>query len=1268
MENAEETTPMEGVQEGTEDVHDQSAEEEEGTVINTGVLHITVPPPPPPPMKADGTGPRLVITHIVNENFKSYAGKQILGPFHKSFSCIVGPNGSGKSNVIDAMLFVFGYRAQKIRSKKISVLIHNSDQHRNLTSCTVSVHFQKILDKPGDDFEVVPGTKFVVSRTANKDNTSAYYVDGRRMQFKEVAALLRGHGIDLDHNRFLILQGEVEQISMMKPKAQTEHDEGMLEYLEDIIGSSRFKEPIEQLDKAVEELNEQRGEKLNRVKAVEKEKDELEGSKNEAMAWLSAANGVTVRKHKLFQVYIHECTVNEKLAAAKVAEIEEGMSGTTEELKKLETEKRDKTKDNKKANKALDKLQKECADSKAQFSEFERQDVKLREDLKHAKGKDKKLKASLETEKKKLEDLRLVPGKSEKDVEELSKKIEQLEKKQKVEEEKVAEVMASLKTETQGLQKEKEEKEKVLMSLQKDLNETKSKMVVAQSELDIYLSRYDNAVTQLQGAQQNLDTAVNTLKDRKSGIKDIEKRIPECEKELQKASSDLEKVTKEEAEVVQELRSCRMKVEEARSSMQQQRSRGKVQEALMLQKQSGKIPGIFGRLGDLGAIDDKYDVAISTACGALDLILVDTMDTAQRCVNFLKKNDIGRASFLGLDQQQKFRENCKNKINTPENIPRLFDLVKVKDERILPAFYYALRDTLVADNLDQATRCAFQGGRRHRVVTLGGQLIDQSGTMTGGGTKVIKGRMGSCVASDFNPKEVENMENKLARLSQESQQLKERKRGLEEAVQRLERELTKIKMDQKKFDMDIKALTEQEVTLKQQVTELQQQVKEAEPDKTQQAKLEKNLAAHKKEYEKAAEASSKVEAEVQSLHKKIMDISNSKMKSAQDKLDNVNKEIDEANAAVTKAKVANKTAKRNITKTEDKIGKLEKDIEENKTAVGQFEVELTTLEEKATEVLNLFQETKEKMQEVEAVVADIQKELDILEAKENELKSASVDIRHQLEEKVTAVKENQGKIKYWKKEIEKLTINVVDDEDAPCELKELTEEEIKAIDKQALTFEITVQEEKQAEFKPNMAAINEYRKKEQLYLKRVSELDEITSRRDQQRKAYEDLRKQRLDEFMAGFGVITNKLKEMYQMITLGGDAELELVDSLDPFSEGIVFSVRPPKKSWKNISNLSGGEKTLSSLALVFALHHYKPTPLYVMDEIDAALDFKNVSIVASYIKERTKNAQFIIISLRNNMFELADRLVGIYKTNNSTKSVAVDPAVISERAAQVA
>ncbi len=125
-------------------------------------------------------------------------------------------------------------------------------------------------------------------------------------------------------------------------------------------------------------------------------------------------------------------------------------------------------------------------------------------------------------------------------------------------------------------------------------------------------------------------------------------------------------------------------------------------------------------------------------------------------------------------------------------------------------------------------------------------------------------------------------------------------------------------------------------------------------------------------------------------------------------------------------------------------------------------------------------------------------------------------------------------------------------------------------------YAITMLEASLQKMKPNMGAIEEYRKKEHEYLARVRELDDMTGQRDAQRKQYEGLRKQRLDEFMAGFSTITLKLKEMYQMLTLGGDAELELVDSLDPFAEGIVFSVRPPKKSWKNIANLSGGEKVI--------------------------------------------------------------------------------------------
>ncbi|CAE7901374.1 SMC4, partial [Symbiodinium sp. KB8] len=194
--------------------------------------------------------------------------------------------------------------------------------------------------------------------------------------------------------------------------------------------------------------------------------------------------------------------------------------------------------------------------------------------------------------------------------------------------------------------------------------------------------------------------------------------------------------------------------------------------------------------------------------------------------------------------------------------------------------------------------------------------------------------------------------------------------------------------------------------------------------------------------------------------------------------------------------------------------------------------------------------------------------------------------------------------------------------------------------------------------KPNLGAIEDFRRADGEHRARLGDYEQVHNAREDARRTLERLRQQRMKEFMEGFSVISMKLKEMYQMITLGGDAELELVDTLDPFNEGIHFSVRPPKKSWKQITNLSGGEKTLASLSLVFALHHYRPTPLYFMDEIDAALDFRNVSIIANYIKERTKNAQFIVISLRNHMFELADLLVGIYKTLDVSKSIAINPS----------
>jgi structural maintenance of chromosome 4 len=241
-------------------------------------------------------------------------------------------------------------------------------------------------------------------------------------------------------------------------------------------------------------------------------------------------------------------------------------------------------------------------------------------------------------------------------------------------------------------------------------------------------------------------------------------------------------------------------------------------------------------------------------------------------------------------------------------------------------------------------------------------------------------------------------------------------------------------------------------------------------------------------------------------------------------------------------------------------------------------------------------------------------ELDAKTAELNESRGMEIEMRNKLEENQKAVNESKQRLRQLEEELGKLSyqnLTEFGDEQEVVELPVFSRDELLDIDKKALKADIADLKAKLKDINIDVSVLVEYRRRVEEHATRSADLAESVSRRDSAKRRCDELRRLRLEGFMEGFSTISLRLKEMYQMITMGGNAELELVDSLDPFSEGILFSVMPPKKSWKNISNLSGGEKTLSSLALVFALHHYKPTPLYVMDEIDAALDFRNVCLL---------------------------------------------------------
>ncbi|CAH2058218.1 unnamed protein product, partial [Iphiclides podalirius] len=1131
-----------------------------------------------------------------------------------------------------------------------------------------------LVQGDGEDFTVVPNSEIVVSRTAFKDNSSHYSLNGRRVQFKEVASMLRSHGIDLDHNRFLILQGEVEQIAMMKPKGQNEHESGMLEYLEDIVGTSRYKDSIERLAIKVEEYSEMRKEKLNRVRLVEAEKLQLEQPMREAVEQMNLTNTALRTRNTLLQKYMHETNKIIETKNAEMDELKQTLANIDSALAEIEGELREKSEVLKTGMQKFEATQKKKEEISEKLQSCKRKTVTVQADLTQAGKKKKNLDQLLEQEKGKLIELELIPDKNRREIEDCEALLVKHKECKRLAEEELQTVMAGVRSKTQGLQETKDKLQAKLIELKKIVDDSKKNYKLAESELKLYLSTEEKETAKLEKMKETYEKAVKDVEEKQLWFNELSVTAPTNEREFNDVKEKLQSLKQEETNLSNEARTVRASLEESRQAMSANRSRGRVLDSLMREKSSGRLPGIFGRLGDLGGIPPRYDVAISTCCGALDNIVVDTVETAQACVEHLKRHDVGRATFVALDKQQHLIPHYERRATYPENAPRLFDLIEVRDERVLPAFYYALRDTLVANDLEQASRIAY-GRTRYRVVTLNGDVIEIAGTMSGGGKTTMRGRMSSSVQQDTSeqdPRLLQQKEERLAALEQRVAELRGEQLTLEDRLSYLQRTTREGKTTLNKLNIELNSLKEQIPSLQSQIRQQESKALASRVDAQQKETLEAALKNSEEKLEKARVDAGEVEKEVQAVDAKISSVAGGKVKNLQETVDDLAKKIDKISSEITKLKVAISSSIRNAKKSKDKIEQMDADLKETEKNLESLNNQKKQLALENTQLQRDFEEVEEELNEGSGEFSDLKKEIAALQSKENKTKSERLEASNAVSKMEKSIQDCTSKIPMWEKELSSLkledpALEGVAGVERPEPLERHSPEELEACAVEELRGRLAAQRARLGDAKPNLQAIQDYRTKEELYLKRAAELDEITTRRNEIRQLYDQLKKKRTADFLSGFNTITAKLKEMYQMITLGGDAELELVDSLDPFTEGITFSVRPPNKSWKNISNLSGGEKTLSSLALVFALHYYKPTPLYVMDEIDAALDFKNVSIVANYIKERTKNAQFIIISLRYNMFEVSNRLVGIYKTEDCTKSVTIENKVPEQTSCDV-
>lgn len=712
-----------------------------------------------------------------------------------------------------------------MRQGKVSALIHKSAAMPNCNSCTVEIHFRNVIDvHQTGTTTTVPGSELVVSRQAFKNNTSKYFINNRDSSFTEVTKLMRDKGIDLDHKRFLILQGEVESIAQMKPKADNDSEDGMLEYLEDIIGTSRYKSEIEESETQLESLNDDCATKANRLDIVKREIAKLQDEKNVILKHLANENKLTMKKSLLFQSHIHHLNKKIHEKATQLQKVkDEYESGKAEFQNAFELSQSIETDiKNKAAQKSA--IQKQHQSLSKQLSKRSISSIQLEEKSKHLSAKTKKLEKQIASAQHAVNELNIWLQHYEEGVASLKNRNVDLGVKLEEKRQEYEQVQQGLKGKTEEFTSQIEAIENQLAPWNNKILTKKAEIKIADSNIALLQEKIETARTSIQDAKDNLKKMVSEGQFKEQKIVTLTEELEHVTQQIQIGEKECARAETKLSAMNEDVEDCRQRFQAAQESISSVNSQSAVLKSLSNLSNSGRITGFHGRLGSLATIDPKYDIAISTACPELENLVVETVKVGEECVQYLKRNNIGRAKFILLDKLPNW--NIEKNFQSPLNAPRLFDLINPVDEKFLPAFYTVLRDTLVAENVDDARKIAYgTSGTKYKVVTLDGILIDPSGTITGGGN-ISKGRMSTSngKATSFqhtnNPAEFERLKEELEKKEAKYTKAQEVFEKMSDALQNLKKRKPEIELEISKLHMDIEALTENLNEAKKEYNEL----------------------------------------------------------------------------------------------------------------------------------------------------------------------------------------------------------------------------------------------------------------------------------------------------------------------------------------------------------------------------------------------------------------------------------------------------------------
>lgn len=1146
------------------------------------------------------------ITKLVLDGFKSF-GKRTELLFSDQFNCVLGPNGSGKSNILDSLCFVLGKSSSKsLRAEKSANLIYNGGKTKNPSKVAeVSI----FLDNSSKIFPL-PEDEIKISRFVRHDGLSKYKINGKTKTRQEIVELLSSARLNPDGYN-IILQGDIVRLVEMSTIERRQ-------IIEEIAGISIYEEKKQQ---ALNELTKVE-EKLNEAAIILKEREtylkELKKDRDHALKYKELndkikQNKATYTKKKIDKKDEELKGLESKSSKHKerldklnnnISKLRQEIQERKDEIKKISDEIEQKSEvEQVKLQKDLETLRVDVATNKTRVSSCNNEINRINQRKDQTKNNLKEIEikiSELNQQKTSASDKKNELKRQHDDIE---NKIKEFKKKHQLGED------SDFEKRIETIDKNSEELQRIIQSLR----EKQQNLLRENDKLDFQIQTIDEKIAKVIELEKEHESEIKVLKQKKDEFKKTVLELNELLNNDSKQAGELAGLREQIQKQREEVHKLELKNANVQESISANIAVKKVIESRT------KLGEIYGTVAELGNAPSKYAIALEVAAAQkVHSIVVEDDKTAARCIKFLKENKFGVATFLPLNKikSTNLTDDIKD-IKKEKGVHGLaIDLISF-DPKFKNVFSYVFGSALVVDNIETARKI---GIGKIKMVTIEGDLAELSGAMIGGyRQKKLTGA--------FKEKEVEESLDKAKELLEKFEvrinTLEDTRKQNEQMITRLrelkanlEGEIIKTEKSLHIDSEDLGASKNYKDELKQKIDDTQKQIDKINDEISETTKRLTDIKIEKQ----------KIRDKINELKKPTLiaelNAFEQKRKELSEELIRLDAEIKNTEVQVKEIHERDRDNSQKILKEMDKEDhSFKQEIDQLNKKIKEQEIDLKKREEEQQKFFSQYKSLFEKRNRFS----------DEINARENQTLSLEEESRKQeLEINTYSIEEARVKA-----ELAGLATEFSQYDNVEL-LMDKSEEQLK---KEINDFEKMMSNIGNV----NMKALEIYDIAEKEYHTLIEKKDKLGSEKDSVLRMMEEIEGSKKDLFIKTLQVVDKNFQTIFKQLSSKGDAYLEVENQEKLFEEGLKIKVKLTGDKFLDIRSLSGGEKTITALAFLFAIQEHDPAPFYILDEVDAALDKHNSELLGKLIKQYCGKAQYIVISHNDSVISQADTLYGV-------------------------